>query len=200
MAKQSPIPDELSKPFWDACNEDRLVMQTCTACDRMQYPPDQTCYQCDSKDNLEWRQVSGRGKVHGYAVMHDCRIRTLQEDQPFNLAIVELEEDPGIKMYSHLRGTTDMEAKAEVYWPDWENWTVAQRAGLENARRQFLTGTETVDIWVDRDSNLLIRATTAATFQSVGDEEGYTGEATMAISRYNQAFNIVAPSQSELRR
>ena len=87
MAKQSPIPDELSKPFWDACNEDRLVMQTCTACDRMQYPPDQTCYQCGSKDNLEWRQVSGRGKVHGYAVMHDCRIRTLQEDQPFNLGV-----------------------------------------------------------------------------------------------------------------
>ena len=48
MAKQSPIPDELSKPFWDACNEDRLVMQTCTACYRMQYPPDQTCYQCGS--------------------------------------------------------------------------------------------------------------------------------------------------------
>jgi uncharacterized OB-fold protein len=105
LAKQSPIPDELSKPFWDACNEGRLVMQTCTACDRMQYPPEQTCYQCGSKDNLEWRQVSGRGKVHGYAVMHDCRIRTLQEDQPFNLAIVELEEDPGIKMYSHLPGT-----------------------------------------------------------------------------------------------
>ena len=89
MAKQSPIPDELSKPFWDACNEGRLVMQTCTACDRMQYPPDQTCYQCGSKDNLEWKEVSGRGKIHGYAVMHDCRIRTLQEDQPFNLAIVE---------------------------------------------------------------------------------------------------------------
>ena len=105
MAKQSPIADELSKPFWDACNEDKLVMQTCTACNRMQYPPEPVCYECKSKDNMEWKEVSGRGKVHGYAVMHDCRIRTLQEDQPFNLAIVELEEDPGIKMYSHLPGT-----------------------------------------------------------------------------------------------
>ena len=105
MAKQSPVPDELSKPFWDACNEGRLVMQTCTACNRMQYPPEAACYQCGSKDNLEWREVSGRGKVHGTATMYDCRIRTLQEDQPFNLAVVELAEDPGILMYSHLPGT-----------------------------------------------------------------------------------------------
>ena len=105
MPKQSPVPDALSKPFWDACNEGRLIMQSCGVCNRMQYPPEATCSQCRSKDHLVWRDVSGRGKIYGYAVMHDCRIRVLQADQPFNLAIVELDEDPGIKMYSHLPGT-----------------------------------------------------------------------------------------------
>ena len=49
--------------------------------------------------------MSGRGRVHGYGVMYDCRVRALQGDQPFNIALVELEEDPAILMYSHLPGT-----------------------------------------------------------------------------------------------
>lgn len=105
MPKQSPVPNELSKPFWDACNEGRLVMQTCTVCNRMQYPPEPTCDECDSKDNLEWVQMSGRGTIYGYGVMYDSRIRILQPDQPFNIALIQLEEDPGILMYSHLPGT-----------------------------------------------------------------------------------------------
>lgn len=105
MPKPIPVPDELSKPFWDAVNERRLVVQNCTACNRMQYPPERTCSNCGSADNLAWRQVSGRGQIDGYAVVHDSRYRQLQADQPYNLAIINLEEDPGIKFYSHLPGT-----------------------------------------------------------------------------------------------
>ena len=49
--------------------------------------------------------MSGRGKIHGYCVSHDSRIMLLQENQPFNLAVIELDDDPGIKMLSHLPGT-----------------------------------------------------------------------------------------------
>ena len=51
------------------------------------------------------KQVSGRGRIYNYGVVHDCPIRLLQEDQPFNVAVVTLDEDPGIQMYSHLPGT-----------------------------------------------------------------------------------------------
>ncbi len=37
--------------------------------------------------------------------MHDSRIKRLQADQPFNIAVIQLEEDPAIKFYSHLPGT-----------------------------------------------------------------------------------------------
>ena len=104
MPKQSPVPDELSKPFWDACNEHRLVMQTCTACNMIHYPPKPACDNCGSASNMEWHQVSGRGKIHGYGEMYDSRIRVLQANQPFNIALIELEEDPAILMYSHLPG------------------------------------------------------------------------------------------------
>ena len=36
--------------------------------------------------------------------MHDSRIRLLQADQPFNIAVIELQDDPDIKMFSHLPG------------------------------------------------------------------------------------------------
>ncbi|MCX6023966.1 MAG: OB-fold domain-containing protein [Chloroflexi bacterium] len=104
MPKLVPMPDEVSQPFWDACNERRLTVQNCTACNRMQFPPEKACYACGSDQNLAWREVSGRGKVHGYCVMYDSRLKLLQLDQPFNIVIIELEEDPAIKMLSHLPG------------------------------------------------------------------------------------------------
>ncbi len=105
MPKQSPVPDDLSKPFWDACNEGRLVMQRCSDCDRLQFPPQQACADCGSSGALEWREMSGNGRINGYCVMHDSRIRLLQADQPFNIAVIELEDAPEIKMLSHLPGT-----------------------------------------------------------------------------------------------
>ena len=105
MTKPSPVPDEVSKPFWDACNEGRLVVQNCTACSRLQHPPQKACLVCGSDANMEFRAMSGRGKIHGYLVSHDSRVMMLQQIQPFNLAVVELEDAPEIKMLSHLPGT-----------------------------------------------------------------------------------------------
>jgi uncharacterized OB-fold protein len=99
------VPDELDKPFWDACNEGRLIIQDCRACARLQHPPRAACSECGSSDALGWREVSGRGTIHSYGVVYDTPVTTLQADQPFNLAVVQLDEDPGINIYSHLPGT-----------------------------------------------------------------------------------------------
>ena len=105
MPKQGVVPDELTKPFWDAANEGRRVVQNCGACKRLQHPPLPECDQCGSKDNLDWQEMSGRGKIYNYGVVYDCPVRLLQEEQPFNLAVIMLDEDPGIQRYSHLPGT-----------------------------------------------------------------------------------------------
>ena len=105
MAKQGVIPDDLTRPFWEAATEGKLVIQNCSACDRLQNPPLPACGACGSGDNLEWKQMSGRGKIYNYCVVYDCPIASLQEDQPFNLAVIMLDDDPGIQMYSHLPGT-----------------------------------------------------------------------------------------------
>lgn len=104
MTKQGVAPDELTKPFWEAANRGELVVQNCGACDRLQHPPLPSCDQCGSGEQLEWRKMSGRGTIYNYGVVYDCPVRLLQDDQPFNVAVIMLEEDPGIQMYSHLPG------------------------------------------------------------------------------------------------
>ena len=105
MTKQGVEPDEFSQPFWDAANEERLVIQNCNACSRLQHPAAAACRECGSDDHLEWKQMSGRGTIYNYGVVYDCPVRLLQADQPFNVAVIMLDDDPGIQMYSHLPGT-----------------------------------------------------------------------------------------------
>ena len=104
MPRQIPIPDELSKPFWDAINERRLVVQSCTDCNTLQYPPRPKCQDCGS-EHLDWKETSGRGRISGYIVIHDSRMKVWWPEQPYNVAIIQLEEDPAINFFSNLPGT-----------------------------------------------------------------------------------------------
>ena len=53
--KQGVDPDDLTRPFWEAANEGRLVIQYCADCDRLQHPPGRTCHVCGSDGALQWR-------------------------------------------------------------------------------------------------------------------------------------------------
>ena len=104
MPKQSPIANDLDRPFWDACNQDRLVIQKCSNCNRFQHPPEAVCAQCRSAAQLAWTEVPGRGTIYSYGVVYDTPISSLQEDQPYNAVVIALDEAPGINMMSHLPG------------------------------------------------------------------------------------------------
>jgi hypothetical protein len=103
LPKQSPIPDELDKPFYDACNEDRLVVQYCPACSRHQFPPRRVCGGC-LNPGIEWKEVSGRGRIQSRVVVYDTPVSVLIPDQPFNIATISLDDEPEIVMFSHLPG------------------------------------------------------------------------------------------------
>ena len=104
MARPTPAPDALSQPFWDACKEGKLIVQYCTYDDRKQFPPEPVCGQCGWDFHLTWIETSGRGTIDDYGVTYDTRIRAWAEDQPFNNAVIALEEDPAIKFFSNLPG------------------------------------------------------------------------------------------------
>ena len=105
LERPAPVPNDLTKPFWDACNERRLVLQNCTACARLYYPPTQRCNKCGSADHLEWKEVQGKGHIDVYFVIRDSRLRGFRSAQPINFAVITLDEDPGINFLSNLPGT-----------------------------------------------------------------------------------------------
>jgi uncharacterized OB-fold protein len=99
-----PVGDAMSKPFWDASNERRLVVQYCSYCDRRQFPPEAVCRECGWAFHLGWKETSGRGTIVGYSVTYDSRTVAWHPEQPFNNAVVALEEDPVINFHSNLPG------------------------------------------------------------------------------------------------
>ncbi len=104
MSKLIPIPDELSKPFWDAVNEKRLIVQQCADCPTLQYPPRPTCQDCGS-ESMGWKEVEGKGHILSFFVVYDGRYQVRIPDQPYNVAIVALDEEPRINFYANLPGT-----------------------------------------------------------------------------------------------
>jgi uncharacterized protein len=104
VPKQSPVPDTVDKPFWDGCNENRIVLQYCGDCDRFQHPPAPACDICGAASQLRWREVAGRGTIYSYGVVYDTPVASLQADQPFNVAVIDLDEAPGVNMLAHLPG------------------------------------------------------------------------------------------------
>ena len=98
-----PVPDELSKPFWDAVQERRLLVQRCTNCNTLQYPPRPACQDCGSHD-LKWTETGGRGHILAWVSIEDSHMPVRAQDQPFNLALVTLDEDPRVNFFSNLPG------------------------------------------------------------------------------------------------
>ena len=97
-----PTLTDVNRPFWDACRDHRLTAQRCADCGELRYPPADICPQCLSQ-NSEWRQLSGRGEIFSFIVIHRGYHPYWAERVPYNVALIELEE--GLRMFSNVVGT-----------------------------------------------------------------------------------------------
>ena len=104
MPKTVPQPDEVSKPFWDAVDQKKLMLQYCTRDEKFQYPIRATCIDCGKDDALTWREVEGKAHILETMVVHDTRVVRRKIDVPFNVAVVSLDEAPYINFLSNLPG------------------------------------------------------------------------------------------------
>lgn len=90
-----PLPaiDDLTRPFWTAANEGRLIVQRCEACGRLQFPAAFRCRACGAEAPV-WTEVSGRGVVHTFTVFHRALHPAFAADVPYNVSVIELDEGP----------------------------------------------------------------------------------------------------------
>lgn len=108
MPKVIPVPDALSKPFWDAINQKKLTIQVCEK-GHQQYPPKEKCFDCGT-NKFTWKEVKGRGHIAAAIVIEDGRLDRRKPDQPYNFALITLDENPLLNFYSNLPGTKAYEA------------------------------------------------------------------------------------------
>jgi uncharacterized protein len=114
------VPTDVSRPFWEATREGRLVMQYCPVAGKFQHFP-RPVSQYTGKRNLEWRDVSGRGFV--YAVTVTRRGPPLfRAAEPYLVATVQLDE--GVRIMSNLVNCSVDAAfvgmRVELCWKDIE--------------------------------------------------------------------------------
>ena len=99
-----PVPEATpeSKPFWDALDQGRLVLQRCAACGKVRHYPRPVCDACYSME-ATWIEATGRGKVYSFTVTHHAFDPGFKSEVPYILVTVELDE--GVRMNAPLRGT-----------------------------------------------------------------------------------------------
>lgn len=83
----------LHAPFWEALRSHRLDLQRCTDCGKFRFIPGEICPACHST-GYSWAEVSGRGRVYTYTIVHRAPTPAYQARVPYVIAHVELEEGP----------------------------------------------------------------------------------------------------------
>ncbi len=119
VARSEPNSTEYSEGFWVGVRRGELVIQRCTACERLRHYPQPMCPDCHSVD-FDWAPVTGRGVIYSYTVAHRAFHPAWKDDVPYVLATIELEE--GVRMMTDLIGidpnTVEIGQKVEVYFEE----------------------------------------------------------------------------------
>ncbi len=103
-----PLPDpglvtDFERGFWEGARDGELRLQQCSRCERFRHLPTPMCPHCYSLD-YQWTRVSGRGNVYSYVIANRPMHRALADPEqcPYNICLIELEEQEGLRVVSNV--------------------------------------------------------------------------------------------------
>jgi hypothetical protein len=106
-----PLPQitDLTRPFWTAAREHRLVLQKCPRCATFNFYPKPWCVECGSRE-LEWVDAKPFGTVYAVTVSRSVGMNYpgWADELPLVMCIVDL--DDGARMYAQLTDCAPGEA------------------------------------------------------------------------------------------
>jgi len=85
--------------YWKKVSCEGLYLQYCINCNKYIFYPRSLCPYCLGS-NLEWKKLSGKGKVFTYTIVHVSALPEFSEKTPYIYAIIELDE--GVKIPTNL--------------------------------------------------------------------------------------------------
>ena len=100
---KQPSTDDLSRAFWEASVEERLVAPRCTNCGTFRLPPSPICFVCQHRD-VEWEELPGTGTIYSFTVVRHPLAKMLHESVPYASGIIELDgtQGAGARMIANI--------------------------------------------------------------------------------------------------
>ncbi|MBT7952021.1 MAG: hypothetical protein HN764_10385 [Gammaproteobacteria bacterium] len=103
MTEHELTPPAARTGGWQAISEAAstgdFILQVCESCESVQYPPRELCGNC-LKDELEWKQVSNKGRLISNTVLHASTNAFFRAYGPRQIALVKL--DSGAVLFAHM--------------------------------------------------------------------------------------------------
>ncbi|MCL4335174.1 MAG: Zn-ribbon domain-containing OB-fold protein [Candidatus Thermoplasmatota archaeon] len=86
---------ELSRIWRESDHRYRLIGHVCRNCNTVYFPPRDICPTChrDSVGKMEEIQLSGKGSIFSYTVVHDAP-PAFRRQRPYIIALIKLDEGP----------------------------------------------------------------------------------------------------------
>jgi hypothetical protein len=88
-----PVVSDVSRGYWQACKRGVLVVQECGRCGGKQLYPRSICHHCHARE-LTFVEAAGTGEVVSFTVVHRAASAAFEEEVPYILAMIELDEGP----------------------------------------------------------------------------------------------------------
>jgi len=105
-----PTTDALTEPFWAGARAGKLVIQRCPDCGLYIHLPRPVCRRCQSMD-VAHEEVSGRGTVYSFTETRKAFHPFFVDRIPYLVVVVELEEQPGLRLVSNLVGVAEPDVR-----------------------------------------------------------------------------------------
>ncbi|MET0136940.1 MAG: OB-fold domain-containing protein [Sphingobium sp.] len=96
-----PVVDEVSRFFWTSGADGRLRVLRCDACRAWVHPPQPVCFRCHNQ-TLSPQATAGQGRIYSFTI--NVQPWGVGLPVPYVIAIVTLDEDPGIQIMTNIVG------------------------------------------------------------------------------------------------
>jgi uncharacterized OB-fold protein len=98
-----PVPDQMSRPYWDGAKQHKIMIQRCQTCGFYNHPPQFICMGCkDRSAELKWEEIGGRGTIYSWFIHHDTQVGGFEDKVPFLVAAIEMDASPGLLLRGNL--------------------------------------------------------------------------------------------------
>lgn len=109
----APVATLDTEAWWESCRRRELRFQKCADCSVLRHPPSPLCPSCRST-GIEWHRSRGVGRVYSFTWVHHPFVPGMKDRLPYNVAVVVLDDAPGVRLVSNVVDAGPAELRADL--------------------------------------------------------------------------------------